>query len=244
MKIAVLSDIHANLSAFNAVLDDIHLMYDVDSFAFLGDMINYGMRPNEIVDKLNSIDKPIIANLWGNHEKALFDESQLNRFSSNRGVESLKYTKRLLTEDSFLYIHDKMCNNGFVELNIDGKNILFIHGDISDFFWGKMNEMEQKDEKYFKYDYVFHGHTHIPQYNEIFYYVDNHDMRNKKRTVFVNPGSVGQPRNHNPRAQYLVFDTLSEECHFASAEYDISSECILYTDCVDSFYKERLKKGI
>ena len=71
------------------------------------------------------------------------------------------------------------------------------------------------------------------------------EYRNKKRTIFLNPGSVGQPRNHNPRAQYLFVDTEKEIFHFNSVEYDVEYEQSLYEGAnIDNFYKIRLKNGI
>ena len=73
---------------------------------------------------------------------------------------------------------------------------------------------------------------------------ENPLMRNNKKTVFINPGSVGQPRNHNPRAQYAILDTETGECQLLSAEYDIAYEQSLYQEEIDPFYKERLERGV
>lgn len=107
--------------------------------------------------------------------------------------------------------------------------------------------MEQEiaqNADYARYDFVLCGHSHVPHLTEHFYSVQNPDYRNKKRVVFINPGSVGQPRNHNPRAQYAYFDTDTEAIHFNSAAYDIESERSLYPSDLDEFYSERLVRGI
>ena len=137
-----------------------------------------------------------------------------------------------------------MIKNGFVELEIEGKQILLVHGDLKDVYWGKMSDAEQHDKCYKKYAYVLHGHFHVPQYNEVFFAAENPLMRNKKKTVFINPGSVGQPRNHNPRAQYAILDTKTGECQLLSAEYDIAYEQSMYPAEIDPFYKERLERGV
>ena len=234
MKIAILSDIHANLSALNSVLEDIRSNHAVDAYVLLGDLVNYGMRPN---------DKTIIGNIWGNHECAMVDDGQLPHFSTDRGRSALMYMRNILSEHSKQYL-ENMTKSGCVELDVDGKKILLVHGDMKDVYWGKMTDAEQHENCYKKYDYVLHGHSHVPQYYEVFYADENPAMRNKKKNVFVNPGSVGQPRNHNPRAQYAILNTETGECQLLSAEYNIAYEQSLYPAEIDPFYKERLERGI
>ena len=77
-----------------------------------------------------------------------------------------------------------------------------------------------------------------------YYYVDNIEYRNKKRTMFINPGSVGQPRNHNPRAQFVLWDTETDEFKMCAVDYDIEREQKAFSDKIDSFYKKRLLTGV
>lgn len=243
MRIAILSDIHANLSALQSVLKDIRECAEIDAYILLGDIVNYGMRPNEVIAELEHLDKPILANIWGNHECAMVDDMQLPHFATDRGRSALMYMRNILSEHSKQYL-DGMTKEGFVELDVEGKKILLVHGDMKDVYWGKMADVEQRDECYKKYAYVLHGHSHVSQYNEVFYADENPLMRNKKKTVFINPGSVGQPRNHNPRAQYALLDTRTGECQLLCAEYDIAYERSLYPEEIDPFYKERLERGV
>ena len=243
MKIAILSDIHANLSALNSVLEDIQNNHPVDAYVLLGDIVNYGMRPNETILRLEQLEKPLLGNIWGNHECAMVDDSQLPHFSTDRGRSALMYMRNLLTEHSMQYL-DSMTKVGYAEEEVDGKKVLLVHGDMKDMYWGKMTDAEQHDECYKKYDYVLHGHSHVLQYNEVFFADENPAMRNKKKTVFINPGSVGQPRNHNPRAQFAILDIVTGECKLLSVAYDIVYEQSLYPEEIDSFYKDRLSKGI
>lgn len=245
-QIAILSDIHANLSALEAVLDDIKA-YSIDGIVLLGDNINYGMRPNEIINRLVNLSEKhqILANICGNHEKALMDGHDTH-FSTDRGRQMLAYTKTQLLPTSQSYLRNKLSLSGMQELEIDGKSLLFVHGSLSDPFWGKMDDTEISNRAYAKYDYVISGHSHIPNMTEQFYHApERTDYRNKKRTIFLNPGSVGQPRNHNPKAQYLLIDITREIFHFNSVEYDIQAEQNLYTAGeMDNFYRIRLKNGI
>ena len=79
---------------------------------------------------------------------------------------------------------------------------------------------------------------------EHFYKDHNPCLRNKKRTVFINPGSVGQPRNHNPLAQYGILETNTCAYERRCVWYDVEKEQKLYDDRVDIFYKNRLKLGV
>ena len=244
-RIVVLSDIHGNLSALDSVVSDIEKRsYSPDTIVILGDNINYGMRPNEVIGRLMSLSERyrIIVNLFGNHEKALLDGDTIH-FSTERGRRVLYFTRSKLTEGSMSYIGG-LKREGFQEIETGDRRLLFIHGSLDDPFWGKLNEGSVGDLRYSGYDFVISGHSHIPHLIEHFYPADNPGFRNRKRTVFLNPGSVGQPRNHNPRAQYLYMELSSETFHFNSVPYDIGKERSLFTDEVDGFYSDRLINGI
>lgn len=244
-RFLVLSDIHGNLSALRAVISDFKSRgYNPDGIIILGDNINYGMRPNEVVEELRLLSEryDVIVNIFGNHEKALID-GETSHFSTDRGKKVLDFTRNHLNGESFEYINT-LTKEGFKDLVIDGKRILFIHGDLSDPYWGKLNKNTVDDKSYGDFDFVISGHSHIPHLMEHFHAAENPLYRNKKRTVFINPGSVGQPRNHNPSAQYLYMEISSETFHFNSVPYDIDKERALYTEEVDPFYSDRLTKGI
>ncbi|MBC5621906.1 metallophosphoesterase family protein [Butyricimonas hominis] len=245
-KFVILSDIHANLSALKAVIRDFKEKYKPDGIFFLGDIINYGMRPNEVILEIKALSKEyeVMCNLFGNHEKALMDSTHFSRFSSERGRVTLKYTKDILTADSYEYIQSRMQGEGYAEILLNGRSVLCLHGELRDVYWGKLTSESMKEESYSKYDYVLSGHTHFPLHVEMFYAGGCIEFRGKKRTVFMNPGSIGQPRNHNPKAQYLYWDMGTDTFHYNAVEYDIALEQSLYTDAVDVFYKNRLLNGI
>jgi putative phosphoesterase len=241
MLLLIVSDIHANLSALSAVFDDVKNQ-NIDKLILLGDHIDYGMRPNETIELLENSHFSIEVNLWGNHEKAIFD-GELNRFSSERGKDFSRFTSSILSPETKNYIHNKMNKLGYIEKVYDEKQYLFIHGNLDDIFW-KSIFPENANEAYKNYDYVISGHSHLPHYFEKYYKIDNIDTRKKKRTVFINPGSVGQPRNHNPRACYATINTESGQVHLNNKNYDIETEQSLYKNNVDEFYMTRLSKGI
>ena len=243
MRIVLLSDIHANLTAFEAVLKDVATIGTVDAMAIIGDLINYGPRPNEIIEMVKGLESPLLVNLWGNHEYSLFGGS-LEKFSTDRGRAVLRYTDSILTEESRAFLDQDMEHAGFKECQVGGKSFLFIHGNLEDPYWGKFGVGEMNDPRFAKYDYVVSGHSHVPHYTELFFASNKAEYRNKKRTVFINPGSVGQPRNHNPFAQYGILDLNSGNYEHRAVWYDVAQEQELFDDSVDSFYKERLSLGI
>ena len=220
MRLVLLSDIHANLTALQAVLKDIEGIGEVDSFALLGDFVNYGPRPNEAIKIAKQLSIPLIVNLWGNHEYSIYGGS-LDRFATDRGRAVLKYTNTILTEDSREYLNKCMNHQGMEEKEIGGKRILFMHGNIDDPYWGKFGIDKMNDERFAEYDYVISGHSHIPHYVEHFFASDNVEYRNKKRTIFINPGSVGQPRNHNHYAQYGILHIESGNFLHSCVWYDV-----------------------
>ncbi|MDE5617090.1 MAG: metallophosphatase family protein, partial [Clostridia bacterium] len=235
------SDIHGNLSALDAALEKAE-DYAVEAFVLLGDLIDYGMRSNETVARIRELTKPILCNIYGNHETAIVN-GDYSRFSSERGKDSAKYTSSVLSADTFDYIQKNMLCDGKYEFCIGDKKCLAVHGSLKDVFWKSVNPDGEFSE-YEKYDYVFSGHSHIPHYFEKYYKSENEIKRFKKKTVFLNPGSVGQPRNHNNAAQFVVLDTDTEEMHFVKASYDIEKEQSLYKGQIDEFYKNRLKEGV
>ena len=241
MKIAILSDIHGNLSALKNVLEDADRM-GAEKLVLLGDIIDYGMHSNEVIDILKDTEDRIICNIWGNHEYAIMNE-EYTRFSSERGSVSAKHTRSILNDDSFDYITKRMDSNGKTELTLDGKRILCVHGNMSDNYW-KAIDISSDLLPYYEYDYVLSGHSHIPHCFDYFYKVDDQRMRNKKKCIFINPGSVGQPRNHNNGAQYCLLDIATGDIEMRKVEYDIQSEMDAFDGSVDDFYRIRLRDGI
>lgn len=243
MRIALLSDIHANVTALEAILADISKA-GADAYALVGDLVNYGPRPNETIDIIRTIpDSKIVANIWGNHEYSVFGGS-LDRFATDRGRSVLQYTNSILSDSSREYIDRNMDHKGFTECRIDNLEFLFMHGNPDDPYWGKFGIGSMDDQRFKGYDYVVSGHSHVPHYVEHFFDADNAQYRNRKRTVFINPGSVGQPRNHNPLAQYGILDTRTGAYEHRSVLYDVKKEQQLFPDSVDIFYKNRLALGI
>lgn len=245
-KYLILSDIHGNVSAFDAVLKDCE--DDIfTSVIILGDCIDYGMRSNEIIRKIVTLSEglwrgKIIVNIWGNHEKLMIDKD-LDRLSTDRGRVMAQYTANHLIPFSLEYINNSMNKNGFEEFRLKEFKALAVHGSLEDNYW-KAITPDNLRGTYSDYSFVFSGHSHYSHCFSQFYDTDDRIMRNKKVVTFINPGSVGQPRNGNPYAQYAVLNLPSKRVELRTVEYDVEYEQSLYPDEIDKFYKMRLMRGI
>lgn len=241
-KYAILSDIHGNLFALKEVINDLN-NEDIDSIIILGDLIDYGMQSNEVIQCIKEeLSSKIICNLWGNHEKAILTEN-FSHFSSKRGVESAKYTCSQLNGFSKDYLKNELIHDGKYEFKLDGKTTLAIHGSLNDYFWKSIFPYDVNGD-YSNFDIVLSGHSHYPHVFWKFYEIDNPKLRNKKPVLFINPGSVGQPRNHNPNAQYAILDIETSNVELRSVKYSIEKAMSLYNGEIHDFYRQRLKNGI
>lgn len=245
-KYLILSDVHGNVSAFESVLSDI-CDERFKGIILLGDLIDYGMRSNEIIQKIKKLSGDvwsdrIIVSIWGNHEKLVVDKD-LDRLSSDRGRNIARYTSKQLVPESIEYINNSMNKSGSQMFSIEGFNCLAIHGSLEDCYW-KSIVPEKLNGDYTDFDFVFSGHSHYSHVFTHFYPINNPDLRNKKAVTFINPGSVGQPRNQNPFAQYAILSLPSKCVELRAVEYDVTYEQSLYPNEIDEFYKNRLKKGV
>ena len=245
-KYLILSDLHGNMSAFNAVLADCE-GEDFAGVILLGDLIDYGMRSNELLAKIRELSEgewkgKILSNLWGNHEKLAIDRD-LERLSSERGRGIANYTREHLSDESIAYIENVMTREAKTEFTIGGLKALAVHGSLFDPYWKAILPEDVRGE-YVDYDLVFSGHSHYSQSFIQFYPIEDPALRNKKAVLFINPGSVGQPRNQNPNAQYAVLTLPSKKVELRAVPYDIVYEQSLYPDEIDVFYKERLTLGV
>lgn len=241
--IALLSDIHGNRIALDRVSDDMK-NFPIDGIVLIGDLIDYGMQSNEVVDFfIHENTYPILANIWGNHERAIATED-FSGFSSERGVECAKYTAGQLSDSTVEFINKEMQNTGWSVFEVDSYRCLAIHGSQDDPYWKSITPSDLKGD-YAGYDYVFSGHSHIPHWFTVLYDSDNPEFRNKKTTVFINPGAVGQPRNHTPLAQYTILDMNTGAVMIRRIPYDTGTAMSLYSGKpVHPFYRDRLRNGV
>lgn len=239
---AVLSDIHGNLFALEAVLRDME-RFSPAGILLLGDSIDYGMQSNEVAALLEQkLESRLLCHIWGNHERAIL-MGDYTRFSSARGVESARYTRSILSADAERYLTQHAEHSGRAELRLDGKRCLAVHASLDDPYWKAIAPGELHGD-YAAYDLVLSGHSHLPHVFSFCYPCDDPARRNRHTVTFVNPGSVGQPRNHNPLAQYALLDAESMSVSLRCVPYDTEAAMRLFHGQTDVFYRDRLKTGV
>jgi len=222
MRIAVLSDIHGNLDAFREVLRDMDC-FRVDQVICLGDMIGYGPEPEETI---RLIQERAIPSVMGNHEMAVV-KPQLQAWFNPQARESIQKTQSLLSAETLLYIH------GLSSSRITGR-LRFVHGcpPSSPFIYlyqlseSRLLEIFQKSAEWI----IFVGHTHnLKLISFDGQTVDQKPLRqgiiplNEKYSYIVNAGSVGQPRDGNNSAKYVIVDTLVHSLEVRFVPYDIAA---------------------
>ncbi len=203
-KIGVISDPHANLEALRTVLED---MPDVDKIICAGDLVNLGPQPNEVIDLIKNED---ILTVLGNHDHAVI-ENDASSFNEEV-AESLKWTREELTKDNLNFLKDLSKTERLEEEDYE---IFIAHGTprkpLKEYLYpGTSNRALMKMTKKVDTDVIVLGHTHVPL----------------KRTIqskrILNPGSVGQPRDRNPKASYSVIELGDEiEGEQYRVSYDI-----------------------
>lgn len=231
MKLAVISDIHSNLHALEAVLDHIS-SFRVDKLACLGDVISYGGYPDECA---SMVLKECDVLIRGNHESAILNEDY-SKYSSERGAKSAEETRRMLSKKNLHEI--ELYFEPHRVLEMDGKKIMLLHGSLSS-EWVLATSDHEKDHIYSMYDYVIFGHSHVP------FLCTKKLNGNKKRTTFCNPGSVGQPRDGNPRASWMMIDTETGEVSNHRVNYDFQEAALAVLNRTgnDDYYSRRLLSG-
>lgn len=220
MRILTISDIHANLIAFEAVLKD--AKDDWDYIWCLGDVVGYGPDPNECVELLRS--QPHLC-LAGNHDWAALNRLDVRTFNpdARRAVE---WTQDTLTPENIKYLE------ALPTTFVIGEYTL-AHGSPREPVWEYILEplVAALNFPHFETNYCLVGHTHQP----VVYYLvsENGDTEsqsprygevldlNDKRLI-INPGSIGQPRDSNPGASYVLLDIEAGTFEHRRIPYDVS----------------------
>ncbi len=219
MRIAVLSDIHGNLEAFESVLDDI-ARRRADTIVSLGDNVGYGADSEAVVRLL--VSRGIISVL-GNHELACINEKVYKWYVSDV-KKSVDITMANLSEASFAYLRG-------LAVNLSMENAFFVHGFWPDSVRHYLHQIDidqlMDTLKKLKEGLCFVGHTH--KLNMVFQEkggirIQKMDQTNicleKDKKYIINAGSVGQPRDGDPRAKYLIWDLKNHCLEIRCVEYD------------------------
>jgi diadenosine tetraphosphatase ApaH/serine/threonine PP2A family protein phosphatase len=220
MRTLVISDIHANLPALDAVLQDAGL---VDAVWCLGDLVGYGPYPNECVERVRNLPKLIC--LLGNHDAAALGQIDVEAFNQEAKL-SVIWMKTELNEASLAFL------NRLPERVVIG-DVTLAHGSPRNPVWEYILDTRTAtiNFRFFSTPFCFIGHTHLPTVYSITNSHDvavvtmpgtDHVLELSGRTI-LNPGSVGQPRDHDPRASYAIYETELERWEYHRVEYDIPS---------------------
>lgn len=228
MRIAVLSDIHGNLPALEAVLRDIP--EDVGGIWCLGDVVNYYAQPHACVAALRA-DPRVDAGCWllGNHDAAvvgLADAARLNPY----GQATLAFTREQLTADDQAWLRARPLVRA---LRVDGLEITLAHGSPADPLWHYLRSPEDAAPaaEHTPSPLIIVGHTHLPQLfvqgQAGWVQAPLDDCQGERALgggrAIVNVGSVGQPRDGDWRSAYLLIDTGAPAVAFRRCRYRLSA---------------------
>ncbi len=245
-KRAIISDIHGNIEALTAVLADIKSQ-NIDRICCLGDVIGYGPDPRECIDACRSFQFTLL----GNHDNgALFDPEG---FSS--GAErAIFWTRRQLEDKSFEGSTERWEFLAQLPRTVREDDLLFVHGSprspLNEYVFPEDIYNQRKIERIFGFiqNVCFQGHTHVPGvFTENCRFYSPSEISNQytltKQKLMINVGSVGQPRDNDPRSSYVILD--DQQIEFRRVEYDPrpTREKILEIPELDNFLGERLLEG-
>lgn len=217
MSYAVISDVHSNIEALDAVLEDIDNR-KIESVLFTGDAVGYGPNPNEVLASLRERADVLIA---GNHDWAAIGLADLERFNPN-AREAVLWTMGVLSEESKNIIRIFQ-----IAKRLEEEDVFLVHSSPgSPEEWRYLITYSDAEEAFrqFGEGVCFTGHSHHPfilerlpdgrmgtHYNSL-------ELSRNCRYI-INAGSVGQPRDRDPRACYVIFDGLRTE--FVRVSYPV-----------------------
>jgi putative phosphoesterase len=214
MRVAIISDIHGNRAALDAVLEDV-ASQRCDALYCLGDLVGYASFPNEVVDRIRQETVPTI---MGNYDDGVgFERDECgcayrDPVERELGQRSLDWTKRYLTAQNKAFLRTL---HKEIRLDADGKRVLLVHGSPR-----KLNEYLFEDRPLSSFqrlaaasaaDVIVFGHTHKPYAKTV------------DGVLFLNAGSVGKPKDGDWRACYAILETAEASVEFRRVGYDVQS---------------------
>ena len=219
MRLAIVSDIHGNLEALEAVLADLEKR-SCDRMICLGDFVGYGASPNECTEKL----RPLIAGaVIGNHDAAAIGKLRLTYFNVD-AAEAARWTDAQLTPENRDYLLG-------LPYRIQEDGALLVHASPTEpegWHYVLSTGDAAEEMKSYPDPVCFIGHSHVAGAFErsetgVRYTRDSELRFQPGRRYLVNVGSVGQPRDGDPRAAYVVWDRESGTLVHHRVGYDIDS---------------------
>jgi len=217
-RVLIISDVHANVVALDAVLDDAGDQFD--AVWCLGDMVGYGPDPNQCVDRVRKL--PGMVCLLGNHDKAALGDVDLRNFNPD-ACEALLWTQRELSSTSRSFL-ERLPSSTLQQ------DVTLAHGSPRDPVWEYTTDVHValQNFSHFSTPLCLVGHSHVPFVfrwgdSECSGHMPSHGQRIVLRNgrYILNPGSVGQPRDRNPMASYAFLDFSADTWELYRVHYDV-----------------------
>lgn len=230
MRYLIISDIHGNLAAFDAVLAHVD-MDTIDQIWCLGDVVGYGPCPNECIARLREFPNHYC--VAGNHDWAAIDRIDTVEFNPI-AQEACRWTSRQLTPENRAYLEN-------LHTRIIQGNCTIVHGSPREPIWEYIiyPSTAQLNFQFFDTQLCFVGHTHAPAIFEeetsthgfeITIPAPNVAIEIGVERLIINPGSVGQPRDGDPWAAYMIFDQDKNVLEYYRIPYDLQLTQRLMTE--------------
>ncbi|MDP3980607.1 MAG: metallophosphoesterase family protein [Chlamydiota bacterium] len=216
---AVFSDIHSNMEALEVVLADAK-KEGAGSYLCLGDIVGYGAEPKECLSRIKALNGIIIA---GNHDYAACGKTSIEYFNEY-AREAAEWTMMQLDQDEQTYLAD-------LPLIYRTDQYCLVHGSLDEpEIWEYIvgSESAQRSFNVLREQILFIGHSHVPwifvqdRNGTIESYRASELMLESNKKYIVNIGSVGQPRDLDPRASYCLFDDEAGHVRYRRLEYTIA----------------------
>lgn len=237
---AILSDIHGNLEALETVLADVET-HKPDSIQCLGDFVGYGASPNECIDRL----RPMIEHaVVGNHDLAACGKLRLTYFNANAAMAA-QWTEAALTPDNRRYLEE-------LPYSVKWRDVVLVHAspaEPEDWHYVLSPVEAEAEMNAYEESLCLIGHSHYPgtfdRYNGHVRYTRTHDIKLESgHRYLVNVGAVGQPRDSDPRAAYVLYDDEARTIRHVRLEYDVAGAMKRILDAgLPRFLAERLQWG-
>jgi len=246
MRYLIFTDIHGNLEALNTLLK-FSQKRKIDHFIFLGDLVGYGASPNETIQKIRTL-RPLSI-IRGNHDKAVSGFDTIETFNPI-AASAIQWTKKqILKKNREFLIHLRKGPIGIHNL------FSICHGapfDEDYYIFGEFDAAEAF--QYLKSPLCFFGHTHFPfiytkrdNWVEGTFLEGNFSEIKLEKDVqyLINPGSIGQPRDRNPRIGFAIYDSETRVVKFYRLQYDVEeAQKKILKENLPPALAERLALGI
>lgn len=216
-KYAIMGDIHGNWDALTAVLKDAE-EHGVSGYVCVGDVVGYNANPAECLEKIRALK---CVTVRGNHDHYCSHDECLEDFHP-LAAKVVDWTRSQLTSEQIQFLRDLKMST-----MVEGFTIVHSTLDMPE-KWGYVFDPLEADAS-FNYQTTavcFHGHTHLPAYYEKAGRVVKSEYSRVKiamgKKYFINVGSVGQPRDGDPRSAYAIYDVKTREVELRRLKYDIA----------------------